>query len=275
MIKFNTYYFNGCNTISPKNIKYNFKKDNDKTNNQIIKLLFNFEIIDEKINKLKETLNEQINKNNIEFKKTINGIINKKIEETNKLKENLIDSINIIDKKIKENNNIPCIYPSHESGYLTNERQIEFFDVNITKIHFNYHFMSDKNIEMCCNNKRYVLDNYSDLIKFINLFKNINLISIDIIKSKSIKNTNIITLIEIKQFDIIKEICRINKNVKLEINIHAINYQFNNLQYLFSDIKHENITNINIKYTDLLINVNKNFNENINKKIMLIPGKII
>ena len=111
------------------------------------------------------------------------------------------------------------------------------------------------------------------MIKFINLLKHINVISIDILKSDPTKNTDVITLIEIKHFDIIKEICKINKNVKIEINICAINYQFNNLQYLFSDIKHENITKINIQYNDLMIDVNNNFNENISKKIMLISGR--
>lgn len=266
--------------------------------NENIKLLFDFEktIIDMinnkithiKLYELKEPNKQYVDEQILELEQSIyrdyndfKKHINQKIH---KLKEEIIDSINVknneleerINKKIKESNNIPYFTPIFETlgrFYNVNKRQIEFIDLNIHKIHFNYHFMRDENIEIYYSGKLYLSNNYNDIIKFINLLKQINIISIDILKSDSTKNKDLITLIEIKQFDIIKEICKINKNVKLEINIHAINYQFNNLRYLFSDIKHENITNIDIKYNDLIIDVNNNFNENISKKIMLIPGR--
>jgi len=262
----------------------------NKKINENIKLLFDFEktIIDMINNKITCKLNRTCNmelkephkkyvdeqileleqaiyRDNNEYKKHINHKINK-------LKEEIIDSINL--KKSKESN-IPYFTPVFETlgKFYNNKRQIEFIDLNIHKIHFNYRFMKDENIEIYYSGKLYLSNNYSDIIKFINLLKQINIISIDILKSDAAKYNNLITLIEIKQFDIIKEICKINENVKLEINIHATNYQFNNLQYLFSDIKHENITNIDIKYNDLIIDVNNNFNENISKKIMLISRR--
>lgn len=284
------YLYNKLSKSKKYNDKiYELEETNKFINKKIdenIKLLFDFEktiieTINKKISELKEINNGTITK----LKKDINETINTKIgqNEITKLKEDineknveLIKIFDTIDKKIKENNNIPFFthtYSSNEICKLGNKRQIEFFDIYINKIHFNYHFMRDGDIEIYYNSKLYISNNYSDLIKFINLLKNINLISIDILKSESTKSLDLITLIEIKYFDVIKEICKLNKNVKLEINIYASNYKFNNLQYLFSDIKHENITDINIKYTDLLIDVNKQFNEYINKKIMLIPGK--
>ena len=152
--------------------------------------------------------------------------------------------------------------------------KMEIINTNCKNIVFNY-LSPDPGIIIDIDNVKikHCHSDYNNLNKFLQTFRNINEININISFPAKADKTNHF----MPYFNIIKNIVKLNNEIKIIINISTISFEFNWVEYIFEDIIIENIKTINISYqsredlpnTRIVKQVMKKLDKNITDKIVL------
>ena len=152
--------------------------------------------------------------------------------------------------------------------------KMEIINTNCKNIVFNY-LSPDPGIIIDIDNVKikHCHSDYNNLNKFLQTFRNINEININISFPANARQINYF----MPYFNIIKNIVKLNNEIKIIINISTISFEFNWLEYIFEDIIIENIKTINISYqssedlpnTRIVKEVMKKLDKNITDKIIL------
>jgi hypothetical protein len=152
--------------------------------------------------------------------------------------------------------------------------KMEIINTNCKNIVFNY-LSPDPGIIIDIDNVKikHCHSDYNNLNKFLQTFRNINEININISFPVKAEKTNHF----MPYLNIIKNIVKLNNEIKIIINISTISFEFNWLEYIFEDIIIENIKTINISYqsredlpnTRIVKEVMKKLDKNITDKIIL------
>ena len=152
--------------------------------------------------------------------------------------------------------------------------KMEIINTNCKNIVFNY-LTPDPGIIIDIDNVKikHCHSDYNNLNKFLQTFRNINEININISFTANATQINYF----MPYFNIIKNIVKLNNEIKIIINISTISFEFNWLEYIFEDIIIENIKTINISYqsredlpnTRIVKEVMKKLDKNITDKIIL------
>lgn len=152
--------------------------------------------------------------------------------------------------------------------------KMEIINTNCKNIVFNY-LSPDPGIIIDIDNvkiKHCHID-YNNLNKFLQTFRNINEININISFPPNARQIDYF----MPYFNIIKNIVKLNNEIKIIINISTISFEFNWFEYIFEDIIIEKIKTINISYqsredlpnTRIVKQVIKKLDKNITDKIVL------
>lgn len=156
--------------------------------------------------------------------------------------------------------------------------KLEIINTNCNTILFEY-YTPDIGFTIDIDNVKLNKYDFNNLNKLFKTFIHINEINVDIrfpISSNSQHQTQK-QIYFVEHFNVIKELVKINNNIKINIKLSALAFPFEWLEMLFEDINIKNINIINISYwnredihhTRLIKNTIKNIDNQITDKIHL------